>query len=131
MEELIIYTDGCSKGNPGSAGIGIVMYNKSGEVAKKISRYIGMATNNYAEYTALKIALEEAYNMGARRVRLFLDSELVVRQLKGEYKIKSEDLKPLYESVTYLLKKFDYYEINHVNREFNKEADKLANLALK
>lgn len=131
MEELVIYTDGGSRGNPGDAGIGAVIYDINKEnILKEISQYIGIQTNNVAEYTALLKALEQATQMGARRVKLYLDSELIVKQIKGEYRVKNEGLIPIYNMVSALLKKFDAYEITHVRREFNKLADKLVNKAI-
>jgi ribonuclease HI len=131
METLVIYTDGGSRGNPGEAGIGVVIYDEKKEnILKEIGKYIGTETNNVAEYTALVVALKEACDMEAKRVKLFLDSELIVKQIKGEYRVKHEGLIPLYTKVVSLLKNFEYYEITHVRREYNKQADKLVNLAI-
>ena len=130
MKKTIIYTDGASRGNPGNAGIGAVFLDDQGHETHKIAEYIGEATNNVAEYTALIKALEKAQKLGYKEVELFTDSELLVRQIKGVYKVKNEGLKPLYGQVIDLLKKFERYKIDHVRREKNKEADKLANLGI-
>ncbi|GBE04863.1 14.7 kDa ribonuclease H-like protein [bacterium BMS3Abin10] len=135
--EAELYCDGASSGNPGDAGTGVVIrfkdrpgsstFNKK----RKISRYIGVATNNVAEYTALVSGLKEARALGLKRVSIFLDSELLVKQLTGVYKIKSPHLRPFWEEAGNILKKFDSYTIAHVRREFNTEADKLARDAVK
>jgi ribonuclease HI len=130
METLVIHTDGASRGNPGKAGIGVVIYNKDkSETIKQVYKYLGTATNNVAEYTALLTGLKEASKLGANQIELYLDSELIVKQIKGEYRVKNEGLKPLYNEVTSLLKQFQY-NISHVPRENNKKADELANKAI-
>lgn len=128
--KAIIYTDGGSRGNPGEAGIGIVMENENGEIIREISQYIGKQTNNVAEYKALSRALEAALDMNLKEVICYLDSELVVKQIKGEYKVKNEGLIPLYSMIMPLINKFDRFDIQHVRREHNKKADALANLAM-
>ena len=128
--KLIIHTDGGSRGNPGPAGIGAVLSDESGAVKKEISEYIGKATNNQAEYTALVRALEEARNLGAKEVQIAMDSELIVKQLKQEYKVKNKDLAPLFVKVWNLLSRFEKWSIKHVLREKNKRADELVNDAL-
>ncbi|OIO49227.1 MAG: hypothetical protein AUJ34_01510 [Parcubacteria group bacterium CG1_02_41_12] len=128
--KLIIHTDGGSRGNPGPAGIGAVLSDESGAVKKEISEYIGKATNNQAEYTALVRALEEARNLGAKEVQIAMDSELIVKQLKQEYKVKNKDLAPLFVKVWNLLSWFEKWSIKHVLREKNKRADELVNDAL-
>ncbi|PIP67076.1 MAG: ribonuclease H [Parcubacteria group bacterium CG11_big_fil_rev_8_21_14_0_20_41_14] len=130
MMKLIIHTDGGSRGNPGPAGIGAVLSDESGAVKKEISEYIGKATNNQAEYTALVRALEEARNLGAKEVQIAMDSELIVKQLKQEYKVKNKDLAPLFVKVWNLLSWFEKWSIKHVLREKNKRADELVNDAL-
>ncbi|HZX46549.1 MAG TPA: ribonuclease HI family protein [Clostridia bacterium] len=127
MDKLVIYADGGSRGNPGDAGIGVAIFDDNDELVAQISRYIGTQTNNVAEYYALIRGLEEAITLGAGRVDIFMDSELVVKQIKGEYQVKNEGLKPLYEIAKAYLGRFDGYSINHIGRNGNKLADKLAN----
>lgn len=131
LEEVRINIDGASKGNPGRAGIGAVIFGPGGEEIKKLSRYIGTATNNVAEYTALIYALQEALMLGARRVAVFSDSELLVRQFSGEYKVRDEGLKRLMKQVEHLRGGFAGVSVSHVGREDNKTADMLANQAVK
>ncbi len=126
---LIIHTDGGSRGNPGKAGIGILIEKDGGE-KEQIYKYLGITTNNVAEYTALKTALLRAAELGEKDVSVFMDSELVVKQIKGEYKVRNDGLRPLYNDVKDIIKKFDRFEIRHVMRNDNKEADKLANKAM-
>lgn len=130
FDELVIYTDGASRGNPGEGGAGIVLENIDGKVVTTVQRYLGLVTNNVAEYQALLIALETASEFNAKRIRLFLDSELVVKQIKGEYKVKNSNIKPLYEVIRATLSKFEAVEITHIPREKNKKADLLANAAI-
>ncbi len=126
MGKYIIYTDGASRGNPGDAGIGVAIYVDN-NIVEEYSEYIGYATNNIAEYTALKTALIKATTLNAKTVDLYLDSELVVRQINGEYKVKNNGLKSLYIAIKDLLKNFESYTINYIPREMNKKADGLAN----
>lgn len=128
--EVIIYTDGGSRNNPGDAGIGVVVMDNEGTIIKEISEYIGIETNNVAEYKGLIRGLEEAINIGSKNVKAYLDSELVVKQIKGEYKVKNENLKTLYNESSKLIKKLNEFEIIHVRREFNKRADYLVNKAI-
>lgn len=128
--KIIAYTDGASRGNPGLAGIGIAFYNEQGEQIKTFSEYIGEATNNIAEYKALIKALEIGKDLGAREMEVYADSELIVKQIKGEYKVKNEGLKPLYNVAKASINELSNFKITHVKREFNKEADKLANIAI-
>ncbi len=125
-----IYIDGSSMGNPGDAGIGIIFYNEEHPV-KNVSKYIGKQTNNIAEYTALLVALEEALQMELKTVNVFSDSELLCKQLKGEYKVKNNNLKMLFENARKLIQKFEQVHISHIPREKNCGADKLARLAVK
>ena len=126
MTELTLFIDGASKGNPGHAGIGIRI-EADGEVLKEYCEYIGCTTNNVAEYRALIKGLEIAAQFKANRVTVFSDSELVVRQMNGTYKVKSEGLLPLYQTAQMQSRTFDGFQIQHVRREQNKEADQLAN----
>lgn len=129
-EKIIIYTDGGSRGNPGPAGIGVVLYNEKKERIAEISKYLGVTTNNQAEYTALIEGLKKAKDLGAKEVAVFMDSELVVKQLKHEYKVKNKDLAPLFLQVYNLSLNFSKISFTHVYREHNSEADKLANEAM-
>jgi len=129
--KLIINTDGLSKGNPGTAAIGATIKDERGKMLATISKRIGITTNNVAEYQALIAALQKALKLGGTHVIIRADSELMIRQLNGRYKIKSEGLKPLYIEVTQLLAKFETVSLKHIPREQNSEADKLANDAVK
>lgn len=130
MDKIIIQTDGAARGNPGPAGIGGYIYLPSGERLLSFSEYIGEATNNVAEYSALLYALKQAVKYKALKVELKLDSELIVKQLQGIYKVKNEGLKPYYFSVKALLNNYLEVEIKHIYREANAEADALANKAI-
>lgn len=126
-----IYTDGGSRGNPGPAGIGLVIYDGlTGEVVYELGDYLGTATNNVAEYTALVRALEIAKDLGAAKVEVFADSELMIKQLNGQYKVKNEGLLPLYQKVRLQAGKIASCTYTHVPRAKNKRADQLANLAM-
>ncbi len=129
-DTVIIHTDGCSKGNPGEAGIGIVFSDGAGESFHKIYKYIGETTNNVAEYTALITALEEAQKQGFKKIAILSDSELMVKQVNGQYKVKDANLKNLNKRVQELWQHFDTATIQHIPREKNEEADSLSNLAL-
>jgi ribonuclease HI len=130
LKGLTIYTDGASRGNPGEAGAGVIIYNHRGEMVKKIKVYLGTTTNNVAEYMALIIALKEAVRLKADAVQLFSDSELMVRQIKGIYKVKDRKMQVLCSEVKKLLSHFISYDILSIERGKNREADKLANLAI-
>lgn len=129
-KRLIIHTDGGSRGNPGPAGIGAVLADEKGKAVKEISEYIGQATNNQAEYLAVVRALEEAKKLGAEELDFFLDSELVVKQLNREYKVKDKGLAPLFIKAYNACFGFKKVVFKHVFREKNTEADKLVNEAL-
>lgn len=122
-----LHTDGAARGNPGPAGIGIVLVRPDGEVADELARFIGHATNNVAEYTALITGLERALQFGVFDLDVYSDSELLVRQLNGEYRVKNAGLKPLYERVRQLAGQFRRVRYFHVPREQNRRADELAN----
>lgn len=126
---LEIFIDGACSGNPGQAGIGIVI-NRRGETVKEISKAIGEATNNIAEYSALIYALQEAMIMKATELQVFTDSELMFRQMTGAYKVKNEKLRFLFDQAKHLTNAFDHIDIKHVRRENNKQADKLATQAI-
>jgi ribonuclease HI len=125
MLKLDIFVDGACSGNPGPAGIGIVI-KKDGTVIKEIARSIGSATNNIAEYTALIYALQEALALKAQQVHVTTDSELMHRQVIGLYKVKHGNIKPLFDQVKHLMQGFEKFELTHVPREANAEADKLS-----
>lgn len=127
---LEVYTDGASKGNPGPAAVGVVFRQKGGPALCGLSRAIGRATNNVAEYRAVIAALECAERWRVERVHLFVDSELIARQLTGAYRVKSPDLSPLYQQVVHLARRLRTFQVRHVKRERNAHADHLANLAL-
>ncbi|MAF10590.1 ribonuclease H [Candidatus Poribacteria bacterium] len=122
----VIRTDGASKGNPGHASIAYLIEDADGHVVSSHGRYIGKQTNNVAEYTALVEALHAARELGVDRVEAFSDSELMVKQISGEYRVKNETLRPLYESVMAALRGFMSASVTHVPREQNRAADKLA-----
>lgn len=125
-----IYVDGASRGNPGRAGAGAVIRGPDGAVLKRLKKYLDITTNNMAEYQALIMAVEAAHSMRIRRIRVFADSELMVKQINGQYRVKSADLRPLYEKAVKLLKGFEEAKIEHVYREENGDADALANEAI-
>ena len=127
--ELTIYTDGASRNNPGEAGVGVYIL-RDGEPFEQIARYLGTTTNNIAEYTAAIIGLEHAVCLGASTVKLRADSELLVKQINGQYKVKNEGLKPLYAKVKELIAKIGRVDVQYIPREQNKEADALANKAI-
>lgn len=125
----IMNFDGCSKGNPGLAGIGAVIYNEGQEIWGSC-KFIGTKTNNYSEYSALIFGLQEALRLGIECLCVLGDSLLVINQLNGIFRVKSEDLLELYEEAMRLKKLFKFIEFNHVYREKNKRADELSNLGL-
>jgi ribonuclease H / adenosylcobalamin/alpha-ribazole phosphatase len=125
-----LHADGGARGNPGPAGIGAVLVTGSGEVLAEISESIGTATNNVAEYKALIAGLEKALELGITEVDVLMDSELVVSQMKGEWKIKKETLRPLAMRASALLGRFASSSIGHVPRHRNADADRLANEAM-
>jgi len=130
LKKAVIFTDGASRGNPGSAAIGAVIKDEQGKLISSISRCIGRATNNQAEYRAIIAALEEAIRLGVKQVDIKMDSELVVKQINGEYRVKKATLKPLYQQVKQLRGSLEGFTITHIPRQQNIEADKLANKAL-
>ena len=131
IRRLIICADGASSGNPGPAAIGATIRDKQGRLVASISRGIGRTTNNQAEYKAIIAALEEAIRLGAGEVEVKSDSELVVKQINGKYRVKKAHLKPLYQQVKQLQNSLESFTITHIPRQQNKEADKLANVALR
>ncbi len=129
-KKLIINTDGGARGNPGPAGLGVIIKTETGKVVAKISEYLGVATNNQAEYKAILAGIARAKELGAEAVDFYLDSELAVKQLNREYKVKNAELAPLYVKIYNLTLGFKKVTFSHVRREFNKEADALANEAM-
>jgi ribonuclease HI len=129
-EAFNLYSDGASRGNPGNGGGGAVLYDESGAVIATVKRYLGVCTNNEAEYRALMLGLEEALRRGIKNLKIFLDSELLVRQIEGIYRVKNQNLQGLMHEVRKLLSLLDTYNVEHVAREKNKMADSLANEAI-
>jgi ribonuclease HI len=129
-ETITLEFDGGSRGNPGPAGIGVVLRAADGTPLVTLGRPIGRATNNVAEYRALITALEKAKELGARKIVIRGDSELIIRQMRGEYRVKHPDMKELYEEAQSLVSEFDAVKIEHNLRHKNELADKLANLAM-
>jgi ribonuclease HI len=129
-EELQIHVDGGSRGNPGEAGYGVYVQDDQGADVARLYGYLGVATNNVAEYQGLINGLRFVLEQGARRVRVFADSELVVRQIEGRYKVKHPAMAELHREASALLGRFTRWTISHVPRAQNKEADALANRAL-
>ena len=129
-EKLLIYIDGAARGNPGPAGIGVVIFDDNKNKIKEYYKHIGVATNNIAEYNALVYALQEAHMLGAKNVVLHMDSELIAKQLKGEFKVKNKNIKSLFDQAVHLINGLEKVEVKHIDRSLNKEADKLANRAI-
>ena len=128
--EVIAYTDGGSRGNPGPAAAGFILTDSDGTQLQAKAFFIGRNTNNVAEYTGVVKALEAAIKIGAKRLIVFSDSQLLVRQINGEYKVKSEQIRPLFQQAVEMLGRFENWKVQYVCREKNKEADKLVNQAL-
>jgi ribonuclease HI len=129
-DQLLVNVDGGARGNPGPAAIAAVVATPDGEVLESRGEVIGRATNNVAEYRALLLGIERAQALGAREVELVGDSELIVKQVKGEYRVKDAGLRPLHAEVRAALEGFERWSIRHVRREHNVEADRLVNEAL-
>ncbi|MFC2001784.1 ribonuclease HI family protein [Chloroflexota bacterium] len=129
-KKLTLWVDGAARGNPGPAAIGATIKDEQGRLMASLSQCIGTTTNNQAEYRAVIATLEKAINLGAKEVTLNSDSELVVKQINGQYRVKKATLKPLYQKAKQLLASLEAYTVTHVPREQNTEADKLANKAL-
>jgi ribonuclease HI len=130
VNKVIICTDGAARGNPGPAAIAATVKDEKGNPLGNISRRIGITTNNQAEYRAIIAALEKAISLGVRQVELNSDSELVVKQINGRYRVKNTNLRPLYQKVVRLIGSLEGFKISYIPREKNTEADKLANQAL-
>src|SRR5690349_6232140 len=129
-EVITLEFDGGSRGNPGPAGIGVVLRAADRTPLVTLGRFIGRATNNVAECRALITAMEEAQKLGARNVVIRGDSELIIKQMKGEYRVKHPDMKELYDEAQHLVREFGSVKIEHNLRHKNELADKLANLAM-
>src|SRR5215468_8239536 len=127
---LIAHTDGGARGNPGPAGYGVVIHHSGGKKVAALSQYLGRQTNNVAEYQALIAALEYAVEHGPKALKVISDSELMVRQIKGIYKVKDPTLRDLHGRASQLIRQLKWFEIEHVLRAKNREADELANAAM-
>ncbi|MBV8631185.1 MAG: ribonuclease HI family protein [Silvibacterium sp.] len=130
--EVVItaYTDGGSRGNPGPAGFGVHIEDAQGKTLAQLSEYVGRKTNNFAEYSGLLGALNFALEQGYGRLKVVSDSELMVKQIKGQYRVQSPELRPLYEEAKRRIARLERFEIHHVLREKNRHADRLANEAM-
>lgn len=132
MDDAImkLYTDGACRGNPGSGGAGAVLIDTNGNTVAMFKKYLGLCTNNEAEYGALILGLEEALKRKYRRLYIFMDSELLVKQINGAYQVKNNRLKALMQDVRKMLSFLDEYKIEHIGRNLNQAADRLANEAI-
>jgi len=127
---LNLYSDGACRGNPGYGGAGAVLMDKEGNVVASTKEFLGLCTNNVAEYRALILGLEDALKRHCRKLHIFLDSELLVRQINGVYKVRDENLKVLMKEIRRLLSFLDEYKVEHIDRSLNSMADRLANEAI-
>ena len=127
---LRLFSDGAARGNPGPAGAGAVLMDAEGRVVARLGRFLGIQTNNYAEYMGLLLGLKHARSLGVKELEVLADSELLIRQLQGRYQVKSPTLRPLYEEATALLAQFPRVKLTHVPREKNKAADEMSNRAI-
>ena len=130
LPDIVAHIDGGSRGNPGPAAYGVAIKTVQGEPVTAFGKFLGETTNNFAEYQGLLAALEYALEHGYPRVRVLTDSELMARQISGQYKVRSPDLKPLHEKARALIARLESFSIRHVYREQNREADRLANKAM-
>ncbi len=130
LRRLKVYCDGASRGNPGLAGAGSVLVDEKGHVVDRVGKFLGRATNNFAEYQGLLLGLRRARQLGAGEVEIVADSELLVRQLKGVYKVRNPTLRELHDEANTLLAEFDRWTVRHVYREQNTEADEMSNRAI-
>ena len=130
FDGIIAYCDGGSRGNPGPAGFGVYIQDSAGKVLAELSQYLGAHTNNFAEYSALLAALDFAISNGHKSLRVISDSELMVKQMKGQYRVNSPELRPLYDEARRRVPQLETFQIQHVLREKNRHADRLANLAM-
>lgn len=130
QEIITAFCDGGSRGNPGPAGFGVSIQGAHGETLGELSEFLGKKTNNFAEYSGLLAALNFALTQGYSRLKVVSDSELMVKQIKGQYRVNSPDLRPLYEEAKRRIARLKSFQIQHVLRDKNKNADRLANLAM-
>lgn len=128
--ELKVYADGGSRGNPGPSASGFAVVDMEGNIVVEKGTYIGVTTNNQAEYQALKLGLEEAKRLGAQKIHAYMDSMLVVNQMLGRFKVKNRDLWPIHEAIRQLVAQFKHVSFTHIPRELNKAADRQVNIAL-
>jgi ribonuclease HI len=124
------HIDGGARGNPGPAGYGVVVHDADGRKVAELSDYLGHQTNNYAEYQGLLAVLRYAHEKSIKALKVISDSELMVRQMKGIYKVKHPELRKLYDEAQPLVRRLDHFEIRHAMREHNQDADRLANEAM-
>jgi ribonuclease HI len=124
------HIDGGARGNPGPAAYGVIIRNSEGKIVKELGEYLGLKTNNFAEYSGLLAALEYAQKEKISALKVFSDSELLVKQMKGQYKVKSPGLVPLFERARALARQLQYFSIEHVRREQNRDADRMVNQVL-
>ncbi len=127
---LFAHIDGGARGNPGPAGYGVVLEDAHGRPVAELSQYLGRQTNNFAEYSGLLAALAYAVEHGCKALKVISDSELLVRQLKGIYKVRDPRLREMYDRAQTMIRKLDWFRIEHARREHNREADRLANQAM-
>lgn len=125
-----VYSDGAARGNPGLSGAGAVLVEPNGQVVDRLGKFLGVQTNNFAEYMGLLLGLRRAKQLGVREVEVYADSELMIRQLGGRYQVKSPSLRPLYEEALRLLNDFSRVKLVHVPREMNAAADEMSNRAI-
>lgn len=130
VPRLKLFSDGAARGNPGPAGAGAVLMDAEGRVVARLGRFLGVQTNNYAEYMGLLLGLKHARGLGVKELEVLADSELLIRQLQGRYQVKSPTLRPLYEEAAALLEQFPRVKLTHVPREKNKAADEMSNRAI-
>lgn len=130
VDHVVVHTDGASRGNPGPAGAGWVIATSDGTSLLRDGAFLGRQTNNVAEYEGVLGGLRAAQTLGAKRLTLRADSELLIRQLQGRYKVRAANLQPLYRQAVALLASFDSFELQHVRRELNSDADQQANRAI-
>lgn len=128
--KYLIYTDGGSRGNPGPSGAGGIIKHPDGTIIAEISQFLGIQTNNYAEYKALYLTLCEAIKIGIKYVEVYIDSKLVVEQINGKWKVKSPNIINIYRDIVELLPQFDKISFIHIYRKYNTESDALANKAM-
>jgi len=130
LNRVRVYSDGAARGNPGPSGAGAVLVEPSGQIVDRLGKFLGVRTNNYAEYMGLLLGLKRARELGVREIEVFTDSELMIRQLGGRYQVKSTSLRPLYEEALKLLNGFSRVKLVHVPREMNTAADEMSNRAI-